>query len=70
MVASDAIIGAVLLLHCCSSPLLCRTQSPDGHLIGVGGIDGTVHMFDIETGKIVQTHEGLYVASSLQYENP
>ena len=42
----------------CLSLSLFTFKSPDGRLLGVGGIDGTVHMFDIESGKIVQTHEG------------
>ena len=37
-------------------------QSPDGKMIAVGGIDGTVHIFDIETAKGVQKLDGTYIS--------
>ena len=41
--------------------LFCMSwQSPDGKFIASGALDGIVNVFDIRTGKLIHTLEGLF----------
>ena len=35
-----------------------KFQSPDGHYIACGAIDGIINIFDLTTGKLLHTLEG------------
>lgn len=39
-------------------------QSPDGKYLASGAIDGIINIFDIATGKLLHTLEGIHSSSS------
>jgi len=39
-------------------PLYTAFQSPDGHYIACGAIDGIINIFDLTTAKLLHTLEG------------
>ena len=39
-------------------------QSPDGHYIACGAIDGIINIFDLTTGKLLHTLEGEKICRS------
>ena len=50
-------------------------QSPDGHYLACGAIDGIINIFDLTTGKLLHTLEGtvhcfccLYIYPLLLYQ--
>ena len=40
-------------------------QSPDGKLIASGAIDGIINLFDLQSGRLLHTLEGIYTQTHL-----
>lgn len=50
----------LIILYDSVTLLVWMFQSPDGKFIASGAIDGIVNVFDITTGKLIHTLEGMY----------
>ena len=55
----------ITLLICCSAIVkhivsgALLLQSPDGKLVASGAIDGIINLFDLQSGRLLHTLEGV-----------